>query len=517
MGRRARRADDGAAPAGGHGHAAHPPAGRRRRRPPAGADDHLHRGQRRDGARLRARLRLRPRAPAEWSLVGDDRHIADARGPHQTLRLQTDMAIGIEGNRIRARHDAARGRDGPTARCRGRPSSSRRQSLEDADARLDATAALLARLAGRRADPRPPLARGDPALGAGDQGPDVHADRRDRRGADDVAARDARRRAQLGLPLRLDARLDVHAAGAALAQPRLGSRGVHAVRRRPRARRRTARCRSCTGSTGAATSPSPRATTSRATPARARSGSATARSTSARTTSTARCWTASCCTPAAASGSRAGCGRSSRPRPSARRASGASPTRASGRRAARRSTTSPPSSCAGSRWIARPSSPRSAATPSASEPGARSRRRSAPTSSSTASASAACCASTTRTDALDASTLLAAIFGFLPGDDPRLRATVLAIADELTEHGYVLRYRTDETDDGLSGKEGTFLICSFWLVSALAIIGETAACARPDGASAARGLAARASTPRSSTPTPAATWGTSHRRSRTSR
>jgi GH15 family glucan-1,4-alpha-glucosidase len=76
------------------------------------------------------------------------------------------------------------------------------------------------------------------------------------------------------------------------------------------------------------------------------------------------------------------------------------------------------------------------------------------------------------TDGLDASNLLAAIFGFLPGDDPRLRATVLAIADELTEHGYVLRYRTDETDDGLSGKEGTFLICSFWLVSALAIVGE---------------------------------------------
>ncbi len=58
------------------------------------------------------------------------------------------------------------------------------------------------------------------------------------------------------------------------------------------------------------------------------------------------------------------------------------------------------------------------------------------------------------------------------GDDERLRATVLAIADELTENGFVLRYRTDETDDGLSGKEGTFLICSFWLVSALAIVGE---------------------------------------------
>jgi GH15 family glucan-1,4-alpha-glucosidase len=76
------------------------------------------------------------------------------------------------------------------------------------------------------------------------------------------------------------------------------------------------------------------------------------------------------------------------------------------------------------------------------------------------------------TDALDASTLLAALFGFLPNDDPRLRASVLAIADELTDDGYVLRYRTDETDDGLSGKEGTFLICSFWLVTALSIIGE---------------------------------------------
>ena len=75
------------------------------------------------------------------------------------------------------------------------------------------------------------------------------------------------------------------------------------------------------------------------------------------------------------------------------------------------------------------------------------------------------------TDALDASTLLAAIFGFLPRDDETLRSSVEAIADELTEDGFVLRYRTDETDDGLSGKEGSFLICSFWLVSALAIVG----------------------------------------------
>jgi alpha,alpha-trehalase len=76
------------------------------------------------------------------------------------------------------------------------------------------------------------------------------------------------------------------------------------------------------------------------------------------------------------------------------------------------------------------------------------------------------------TDALDASTLLAPIFGFLPGTDERMHASVLATADELTENGFVLRYKTDETDDGMSGKEGTFLICSFWLVSGLAIVGE---------------------------------------------
>jgi alpha,alpha-trehalase len=76
------------------------------------------------------------------------------------------------------------------------------------------------------------------------------------------------------------------------------------------------------------------------------------------------------------------------------------------------------------------------------------------------------------TDSLDASVLLAAIFDFLPPQDERLRATVDAIAKDLTENGFVLRYRTNETDDGLSGKEGTFLICSFWLVSAFAIVGE---------------------------------------------
>ena len=75
---------------------------------------------------------------------------------------------------------------------------------------------------------------------------------------------------------------------------------------------------------------------------------------------------------------------------------------------------------------------------------------------------------------LDASLLLVPLLRFLPADDPRVRNTVLAIADELTEDGLVLRYRVETTDDGLSGEEGTFTICSFWLVSALVEIGEIA-------------------------------------------
>jgi GH15 family glucan-1,4-alpha-glucosidase len=76
------------------------------------------------------------------------------------------------------------------------------------------------------------------------------------------------------------------------------------------------------------------------------------------------------------------------------------------------------------------------------------------------------------TTALDASLLMAPLVRFLPPDDARIRATVLAIADELTENGLVLRYRVGETDDGFASEEGTFTICSFWLVSALAEIGE---------------------------------------------
>ena len=78
------------------------------------------------------------------------------------------------------------------------------------------------------------------------------------------------------------------------------------------------------------------------------------------------------------------------------------------------------------------------------------------------------------TDALDASILLLPLIRFLPAEDPRVRDTVLAIAEELTQEGLVLRYLVEETDDGLAGEEGTFTICSFWLVSALCEIGEIA-------------------------------------------
>jgi alpha,alpha-trehalase len=77
-------------------------------------------------------------------------------------------------------------------------------------------------------------------------------------------------------------------------------------------------------------------------------------------------------------------------------------------------------------------------------------------------------------DELDAAMLLMPILGFLPGTDERMRSTIEAIARDLTEDGLVLRYRTGEglNEDGLTGEEGTFVICSFWLVSCLAMAGE---------------------------------------------
>jgi alpha,alpha-trehalase len=75
---------------------------------------------------------------------------------------------------------------------------------------------------------------------------------------------------------------------------------------------------------------------------------------------------------------------------------------------------------------------------------------------------------------LDAAALLMALVGFLPATDERMRSTIDAIAEDLTEDGFVLRYRNQQgiNADGLEGEEGTFVICSFWLVSCLARAGE---------------------------------------------
>jgi GH15 family glucan-1,4-alpha-glucosidase len=77
-------------------------------------------------------------------------------------------------------------------------------------------------------------------------------------------------------------------------------------------------------------------------------------------------------------------------------------------------------------------------------------------------------------DELDAAQLLMPLVGFLPANEPRMRSTIEAIARELTQDGLVLRYLNEDgpNADGLAGEEGTFVICSFWLVSCLAQAGE---------------------------------------------
>jgi GH15 family glucan-1,4-alpha-glucosidase len=73
---------------------------------------------------------------------------------------------------------------------------------------------------------------------------------------------------------------------------------------------------------------------------------------------------------------------------------------------------------------------------------------------------------------LDASILNIPLVGFLPGTDERVTGTIDAISRELGRDGFVSRYSTAQTDDGLAGDEGQFLACSFWLVSALALNGR---------------------------------------------
>ena len=121
-------------------------------------------------------------------------------------------------------------------------------------------------------------------------------------------------------------------------------------------------------------------------------------------------------------------------------------------------------------------------------------------------------------DQLDASVLMIPLVGFLPPTDPRVVSTVEAVQRELMDHGFVLRYRTsdDGAVDGLTGREGAFLACSFWLVDCLAMIGRTT---RPRGSSNDSWpfVTIWACSRRSTTRWRAASWATSRTRSRTCR
>ena len=157
-------------------HAAHAAAVRRRRRPPARAHGRVHRGQRRRGPRVRAGVRLRPRARRL-----DARRRRPPHGRRERRRPDHPPAhghaLGIEGDRVRARRLLRAGRARSSARCRGPRASPRPADVDEAGGATRRHHALLARVDRPGADPRPPLARADPALGAGHQGPDVHADR----------------------------------------------------------------------------------------------------------------------------------------------------------------------------------------------------------------------------------------------------------------------------------------------------------------------------------------------------
>ena len=129
------------------------------------------------------------RTPAEWTLVDGERDAADATGAGQTIRLRSDLALGVEGSRVRARHVLEAG-DRAFCSLSWAEQLAGPADVDDADGPDRRHHAVLARLAGESAYPGPPVPRSDPALGAGDQGPDVHADRGDGRGAHDLAAGD---------------------------------------------------------------------------------------------------------------------------------------------------------------------------------------------------------------------------------------------------------------------------------------------------------------------------------------
>jgi alpha,alpha-trehalase len=141
------------------------------------------------------------RVSAQWTTVDGDRHAADASGAGQTIRLRSDLALGIEGNRVRARHLLGPG-DRAYCALSWAEGLAAPQDTDEAEARSHNS--LLACLARRGPHSGPPLPRPDRALGAHHQRSDFYADRRGGRGSHHLPPRDTRWRAQLGLPLHVD-------------------------------------------------------------------------------------------------------------------------------------------------------------------------------------------------------------------------------------------------------------------------------------------------------------------------
>ena len=290
---------------------AHAPADRPRRRPPAGPHGRVRPGRGAARADLRAALQLRARRRAAWTPVADEAPSSRSTPPTATTHAAAVQrpADGHRGpHRARPPHDA-RGRAALLRAVVDGGSSAARAPSSRPNAHIARTAHYWREWLAAGSYPDHPwreyLQRSALVLKGLTYAPTGRDDRR----ADHIAAGDARRRAQLGLPLLLDARRDVHALGPACARPRLGGQRLHGVPGRPRSATRTARCRSCTGSAASGISRRRRCATSRATSARGRCARATAPTTSARTTSTARCSTRSTCTPSATTTSTTGSGR----------------------------------------------------------------------------------------------------------------------------------------------------------------------------------------------------------------
>ena len=394
------------------------------------------------------------RVRATWEYAGDDYHetIARAPGIDVELRLTTDLNIGLEGPRATARHLMKAGEPAVLRALLER--ASRPAHHRGGQRAADLDGAPLAALARPGRVPRPPLALGPAAQRADPQGPDLRPHRCDRRRADDLAARDARRRAQLGLPLRLDPRRHVRALGPLHARLRLGGERLLLLRRRrdggrggpppdhvrdrrpgrPARAHARAPVRLRERPPGARGQRRPRPAPAR----RVGRGARLPLPPHALARPPARALLADA---VHAGGERGG----ELARPGLRHLGGAG---------ASRSTSPPPSSCAGWRWTAAPAWPSCARTGIARRAGAPWPTRSTPTSARNAIDHRGAFTQHYDTTALDASVLLMPLLRFLPPTDPRIRTTVLAVADELTEDGLVLRYRVEETDDGLAGRGG---------------------------------------------------------------